>query len=446
MGGMEKPPGGGAEKGQFGPYLGLTVLIGFGFLTMGLMDPLYDTYLPLFLRRYISSHTAVGALMTVDNILQLFLIPLVAVWSDRTRTRLGRRIPFIAVMLPLSAILFSLIPSLALRSLPALMGIIFVFNIFKTSVRGPVVALMPDTVPAAYRSEANGIINMMGGLGLILGTLGLTRLMDRKVLPEAFPPETLPFAVAGLCILAAALVLVLFVRETLPAVPGEEEQVSVRASIRRIFGKPDPADHREDRDLRETNRRSVGRILLSLFCWFLAYEGIKPFLGLYLVERIGVGRENAALAQGMAGISGVILAVPSGYLAHAIGRRRFIRICLALLALTLLAVPLTKSLTVFLILMFIYGVFWIGVVVNSFPMLWQMADYGTMGIYTGLYYTFSQSAAILAPPLTGAVIDLGGYGGLFIFGAAAMLAAWFIMGGVRAGEPPPARPETPAKE
>ncbi|MFQ3547939.1 MAG: MFS transporter, partial [Termitinemataceae bacterium] len=77
---------------------------------------------------------------------------------------------------------------------------------------------------------------------------------------------------------------------------------------------------------------------------------------------------------------------------------------------------------------------WIGVVVNSFPMLWQMATYDNMGIYTGLYYTFSQSAAISAPPITGAIIDLGGYPGIFIFGSLCMLTAWIIMGGVKKGE------------
>ncbi|MDR2471792.1 MAG: MFS transporter [Treponema sp.] len=419
------------RKSGFGPYLGVTFLIGFGFLTMGLMDPLYDTYVPLFLSAYLESHTAVGALMTVDNILQLALIPVIALWSDRTRTRLGRRMPFIVVMLPLSAILFSFLPQAAALSLLALLALIFVFNIFKTSVRGPVVALMPDTVPAEYRSEANGIINTMGGVGLIISTLVLARLINSRILPPSFPPAALPFGIAALCILAAVLVLVLLVREKLPDNAGTETKTPVLAAIRRVFtGEA---------------KSSVGRILIALFCWFLAYEGIKPFLGLYLVNYVGVDEGSAALAQGVAGISGVLLAFPSGALAHRLGRRRFIRLCLGALTVILLVIPLSglaagrlglgPRLLVFLALMFIYGIFWIGVVVNSFPMLWQMADYSTMGIYTGLYYTFSQTAAILAPPLSGAVIDFFGYPGLFVFGAAAMLAAWFVMAGVRAGEP-----------
>ncbi|MDR1930026.1 MAG: MFS transporter [Treponema sp.] len=421
-----------APQANFRPYLGITLLIGFGFFTMGLMDPLYDTYVPLFLRRYLSSNTAVGALMTLDNLLQIILIPVVAVWSDRTRTRLGRRMPFIVVMLPISALFFSLIPSMAALSLAALIGIIFIFNVFKTAVRGPVVALMPDTVPADYRSEANGIINMMGGFGLLVSTLFLARLMNiNGFLSKGFLVQgSLPFGLAGLCILAAVLVLLVFVREKTPGGDGGEKRVPVMASLKQVFSGE--------------SKNSVGRILISLFFWFTAYEGIKPFLGLFLVEYVGVDEGSAALAQGAAGISSVILAVPSGYLAHKIGRKRFIRICLAVLAAILVLIPLSGLLTgslpltgrlaVFLGLMFFYGIFWIGVVVNSFPMLWQMAGFDTMGVYTGLYYTFSQGAAILAPPVTGAVIDLAGYPGLFIFGGAAMLAAWFIMGGVRLGE------------
>lgn len=418
--------------------MGLTVLIGFGFLTMGLMDPLYDTYIPLFLRRYLRSNAAVGGIMTLDNLLQLLLIPLISIWSDRTRTRIGRRMPFIVVMLPISALLFGLIPPLAGVSLAALLGIIFIFNVFKTSVRGPVVALMPDTIPGDYRSEANGVINMMGGLGLIVSTLLLTRLIASPPAtaepagPAIFSPYKLPFIIASACILFAVLVLFLFVREKKFEEKPEEEKIPVPVLIKQVFTGGDS---------------SVALILVSLFLWFMAYEGAKPFLGLYMVEALGVSENNAALAQGIAGISGVIMAVPAGYMAHRMGRRRFIRLSLALLALVMFLIPgagLFGSraglgsggiLTLFLALMFLYGAVWIGIVVNSFPMLWQMAGFGTMGVYTGLYYTFSQSAAILAPPVTGLIIDLLGYAGIFIFGALCMLGAWFTMGGVKAGEP-----------
>jgi MFS family permease len=237
------------------------------------------------------------------------------------------------------------------------------------------------------------------------------------------------------------VVLFSFIKEKLPENPDEvvEKKVPVLESLKQVFfsgekiegAKPD---------------RSVPLLLFSIFFWFMAYEGIRPFLGLYLVEIIGAAESNAALAQGVAGISGVALAIPSGYLGHRLGRRRFIRICLVCLSVILLVLPLLMSLAVkqglssnaclflFLLLMFFYGTVWIGVMVNSFPMIWQMARYDTVGIYTGLYYTFSQSAAILAPPITGLVIDLGSYPGIFIFSGICMAAAWCTMGGVKGGE------------
>ena len=98
-------------------YYGITFLIGLGFFTMGLMDPLYDTYIPIFLSWFIKSKTVIGTVMTLDNIFALFLIPIVSAFSDRTRTRIGRRMPYILITLPLTAIFFSAIPFAALKSL-----------------------------------------------------------------------------------------------------------------------------------------------------------------------------------------------------------------------------------------------------------------------------------------------------------------------------------------
>jgi MFS family permease len=94
---------------------------------------------------------------------------------------------------------------------------------------------------------------------------------------------------------------------------------------------------------------------------------------------------------------------------------------------------MVKQIT-FWILMFFFGIFWVSVVTNSFPMLWQMATYTDMGIYTGLYYFFSQLAAIIAPPITGGFIDIFGFRAIFLFAGICMLIAFFIMGGVKKGE------------
>ena len=428
---------GDAKKG-FKKYLGLTFLIGFGFFTMGLMDILYDTYVPVFLgdilkKTGINSNALVGFIMSLDNILAIFLIPLVSVWSDNTRTKIGRRMPYIIVLLPLSAICFSLIPYAAGQSLFALLLVIVGLNIFKQSVRGPIVALMPDTIPGEYRSEANGIINTMGALGSIISTIGLARLMDLNVVLPLLgqTKDRLPFPVAGLFVIIATVLVFSFVHEQNKDEVAQEKKVPVLQSIREIAGQKD---------------KSALWILLSLFFWFLGYQGILPFVAKMSIDILHTSKANAALPAAAVGIAQAVFAIPAGYMAHKIGRRKTIRISLIVVTSLLilggfLASPAAGGIGTktrffcFLGMMFVYGIFWIAIITNSFPMLWQMATYGSIGIYTGLYYTFSQAAAIISPTITGGLIDLVGYPGIFGFAAVCMLLAFYFMSKVKKGEP-----------
>jgi maltose/moltooligosaccharide transporter len=412
-------------------YYGVTFLIGLGFFTMGLMDPLYDTYVPIFLSKYISSKGLIGTVMTLDNLFALFLIPVVSAFSDKTTTRIGRRMPYIIVSLPLAAICFGLIPFSALSSLGLLVVAVFLLNVFKQAARGPVVALMPDIVPGKYRSEANGVINTMGGIAAIVGTIGLAKLMDVKInLPGRGPTdEILPFPVAGILVILATVVLFAFIKEKHRA--EGEEKVRALESLKLIFAGRD---------------RSTFLILVALFLWFLGYQGVLPFIGLYSKEVIGVSTGTAGLAAGMVAIAYAIFAILSGVVAHRKGRKAVIRF--SLLALSVITLVLaghgmfsrlfglsqTVMLLSFFVLLFVFGTFWVTVVTNSFPMLWQMATFGNMGIYTGLYYTFSQTAAIIAPPITGFIIDIFGFGGIFLFASVCMLSAFFVMGNVSKGE------------
>ena len=391
----------------------------------------------MFLGYYIDSSSVIGAVMTLDNILAIFLIPVFSALSDRTRTRIGRRMPYIVTLLPLAAIFFALVPFSALDSLVMLVVTIFLLNIFKQAVRGPVVALMPDMVPADLRSEANGVINTMGGLATILGTVLLARLMDVSVnLPGIGEVDKiLAFPAASVFVIVAVVLLFAFVKESKSKVASEEEREEkpkepLLASLKAIFTEKE---------------KSALFILLSLLCWFIAYQGILPFIGVYTMEELGTSAGTAALSSGMVGVAYAAFAVPSGKVAHRYGRKKTIRAALLAIVVDLLLVFLhgmltqgmnpTLRLASFWALLFLFGIFWVTVVTNSFPMLWQMADYQTIGVYTGAYYFFSQLASIIAPPIAGGAIDLFGYPALFIFGLVFMAVALMLMRGVHRGEP-----------
>lgn len=409
-----------------------TIVIGLGFFTMGLMDPLYDAFVPIFLRDYLDSRSLIGTVMTLDNVFAVLLIPIVSAWSDRVRTPIGRRMPFIIITLPLTAIMFGFIPGAAATSLWVLVISLFFLNVFKQSARGPVVALMPDTIPGEYRSEANGVINLMGGIAAIVGTVILGPMADISIqLPIIGDTHRkLPFLIAAVLVVLATLAVFLFVKERSRA-KEEDGKVPLKQSLKIIL---------------TGEERSALFVLLSLFVWFVGYQGVLPFLTLYSVEILGLTEGVASLSAGMVAVAYAIFAVPSGIVAHRLGRRKTIRGALLAMAVVLLVVfvlgiaadalglpPLTRV-AVFWGLLFLFGVFWVSVITNSFPMLWQMAGYATMGIYTGLYYFFSQTAAIVSPPITGAVIDIFGYPALFVFAALCMVGAWVLMGHVRRGE------------
>lgn len=427
------------KKGLKGYYV-TTFLIGLGFFTMGLMDPLYDTYVPIFLARFVESKALIGSIMTFDNILAIFLIPIFSAISDRTHTRIGRRMPFIVICLPITAVAFGLIPFSALNSLWLLILLVFVLNIFKQAVRGPVVALMPDMIPGDLRSEANGVINTMGGIAAIVGTVGLARLMDVPInLPSRGPTtEILAFPISSVLVIIAVLLIFFFVKER-PATASEqsEKKEPILHSLKVIFAEQD---------------KSALFILLSLLFWFIGYQGILPFVGLYSKDILRTSSGTASLAAGMVGIAYALFAIPSGIVAHRVGRKKTIRISLAILVVLLAGIffhdPLTSGMSdafrqyTFWALLFCFGIFWVSVVTNSFPMLWQMSSYQTVGIYTGLYYFFSQLASIISPPLTGAFIDLFGFRAIFLYGSASMLIAFFLMGRVTRGEPSDDETET----
>ena len=232
----------------------------------------------------------------------------------------------------------------------------------------------------------------------------------------------------------ATLLLFFFVRERNGNhdAKATKERIPILKSLRQIFGEKD---------------KSAFFVLVSLLFWFIGYQGVLPFVGKYSVEVLRTSSGSAALAAGMVGIAYAIFAIPSGLIAHRHGRKRTIRTALIGIFTVLMLVFIhsvtftgentsaTMRTIPFWILMFLFGMFWVTVITNSFPMLWQMADYANIGIYTGLYYFFSQLASIIAPPITGLLIDIFGYGALFLFAAACMVVAFFLMRRVTGGEP-----------
>ena len=407
---------------------GKLFLIGFGFFGTSVLWSLYNVYVPLLLsQRFGLDSVAIGFFMSIDNIAALFIQPPVGAWSDRVRTKLGRRLPFIMVGAPIAAIAFGLIPIAA--SLPVFVACTVTTILAMAFWRTPVVALMPDVTPSHLRSQANGIINFMGGVGMVLGTsIGGILVKQNQAFPFWFG--------SALVILAAILVLI-FVRE--PKVPVEE------------VTKEDPNMWKSLKDLFTGKHGDALRIFLAILFWFIAYNAIEAFLSLYGVNVLGLELGDAGRLVTSVGATFLIFSIPAGFIGAKLGRRKTISIGLTIMILVLLAIffipqstllvqhgtlPLLGNFYNLTILLLLAGIGWSFININSLPMVVDLTTSAKTGTFTGLYYLFSTLAAIIGPNLNGLIIKLAGgnYGAIFVIGPVFMLAALAMIFGVRSGE------------
>ena len=198
-----------------------TLLLSFGFFASSIAWSIYNSFVPQILEGYIASTAGIGLIMTIDNIFGVIFQPVFGGLSDKTRTRFGRRMPYIFIGIPICAAAFALLPQM--NNLWSLMAVLIIFTFVMSAWRSPVVALMPDITPGKFRSQANGIVNLMGGVGSLLAFAGGGVLF--KI--GGFP---LPFLMSAVMMLIALAVLALFVREPKQSYDKQEADVNEKQS------------------------------------------------------------------------------------------------------------------------------------------------------------------------------------------------------------------------
>ena len=141
-----------------------TIFIGFAFMSICAFWQVYDSIIPLILKNTFGiDGTLKGIIMALDNILALFLIPLLGALSDKTHTKFGKRMPYIIIGTAVSVVLVILLPVADNASNLILFCVVLGLVLLSmSSYRSPAVALMPDVTPKPLRSKGNAVINLMG--------------------------------------------------------------------------------------------------------------------------------------------------------------------------------------------------------------------------------------------------------------------------------------------
>jgi MFS family permease len=404
-----------------------TFLLGFGFFGVSVIWSVYNAFVPIFLDgKFGLSAAWIGFFMTLDNIAAFLIQPPIGALSDRLRTPIGRRMPFILIGAPIAAIAFGLIPVVSI--LPLFVLCTSSLLISMALWRTPVVALMPDITPSRYRSQANGVINFMGGVGAIIAFLVGANLYEMN--------PSYPFWLGSGLVIISSLLVFAFIREPKYIESSQEERPSLIQALIKLF---------------KEKEKSPLRILAAIFFWFVAYNAIEAFFTLYAVKHLLLSEADGARLLGQLSLIFVIMALPSGYIGGKFGRKRTIMTGVFIMGCAILSMYVLpkESLTVLYtklpvignfytvsIVLMIAGFSWALININSLPMVVDMTTDTHIGTFTGLYYMASTMAAILGPNLNGWIVSLSGnnYSLMMLFSPIFMLLAFIMMIGVKRGE------------
>lgn len=417
-----------------------TALIGFAFFGILLLWQVYDSWCPTFLtdifaKRFYNMTSAelkasdpdkilevqwiVGIIMACDNLAALILLPIFGNLSDKTRTPIGKRMPYILVGTFVSAVAFPFIPLFFHKNnivgMVAMMGVVLIFMMM---YRNPAVALMPDITPKPLRAKANGIINIMGYFGGAFATvLGIFFVLSSYINAPAAERSLwtieLPFIVASVLMVISALVLFKTIREN-----ELEEQLKDELALgEQLAAVATPID--DDKPMSRENKTMLLAILGAEFLWFMSDNALGTYVGnyvIYYLKSVSSATMYLTILGGLASVLGFAIA---GGIAEKIGRKWTISAGLMITFVGLIVMCFVRptgvvkadaghgELTFPVLLYVVWALkgFGMALVHNcSFPMVVELCSSKKIGRFTGFYYAASMSAQTVTPILLGLVL------------------------------------------
>lgn len=446
------------------------VLVGMAFFLISAFWQAYDAIIPLILTNHFGlPQTVSGTIMSIDNVLAVFLLPLFGALSDKVNTKHGRRKPFIffgtiAAVISFIGLTFIdnyQISKLALEGITELsqgsmteeafkefvrtttldltlknpwpligfVATLLVVLISMATFRSPAVALMPDVTVKPLRSKANAIINLTGTAGgIIVLVLGMVFATSKH---QYMQYTGYVMAVCSVMLLGF-IIFMLTVKEKKWAEEMEEDTVKYGLS------EKVEEDNTEKRKLTKAEFKSLLLILASVALWYIGYNSITSKYSVYATNILNFDFNfTLIIAQAAA----IVAYIPVGIIATKIGRKKTILAGVLLLAsaffIGFFITPQTPEFIMYPVFI-LAGIGWATINVNSFPMVVELAKSGDVGKYTGYYYTASMSAQIIAPILSGFLYDKIGMREVFFpFGALFVIFSFITMFFVKHGDSAP---------
>ncbi len=400
------------------PY-GRVTLVSFGYFTNNITWSVYNVFVPIFLTSNFIAilgenstiiNTLVGLVMILDNIAAVLIQPYIGALSDRTWVKkLGRRMPFVIIGLPLAAFFFGFIGSFW-STLWILLIAITGFNICMAFYKSPVMSLVPDTLPKEYRSQGSGVLNVVGGIASIIGLVIVSSLFNVNL--------KLAFWLLSIIMIICLAILIFNIREVKDIeIEERKEKVGVFSSIRTLF--------------KEKNKVLI-ILLFSIFFHTAGYNVAETYISKYVTEILNFNSEiGGFILAAFVGFS-VLAAIPAGLVGRRIGALNACLLglsgfILAVIPITIISLTNTEILKevltlntytapkfgwetfLYLLLVLLLGFSWLVLSINTIVVVWNLAPKGKTATYTSYFYLFHHLAAIFSPFLAGGLFDLFEY-------------------------------------
>lgn len=414
-----------------------TAIIGFAFFGILLLWQVYDSWCPLFLTNLFKTtfgknekevQYLVGIVMALDNLAALIMLPIFGKLSDKTHTKIGKRMPYILIGTFCCAIAFPFIPVLFhYHNLAGTIVLMAIVVFFAMMYRNPAVALMPDITPKPLRSRANGVINIMGYLGGACATVvGMIFVLSKYLVGWESSSTSIwlieaPFLIASVLMVVSALVLFFTIdenkieEEMAPQMELGERMAAVETSVADDDVKP----------MSKSNKIMLLLILGAEFLWFMADNGVGTFISIYIADHLKASTAALSLCVLVGGVGSVIGFATGGIIASKIGRKWTITTGLSLTFVALLVWSLfswtikvpsdatigSQPFPIYLyVVWFIKGFGMSLVHINSFPMVVELCSNKNIGKFTGYYYASSMAAQTITPCLIGLLMLSDNFG------------------------------------
>lgn len=411
-----------------------TFFVGLAFMSICAFWQVYDGIVPLILKNtFHISDFAAGWVMAADNVLALFMLPLFGLLSDKTHSKIGRRMPFIIGGTVLACVCMIVIPfANNTKNLWLFFVGLGAVLVAMATFRSPAVALMPDVTPKPLRSMANAVINLMGAVGGLLMLVTIAVIVPKVTNPD----YTMLFVITLALMLVCVGVLFATINE--PKCVEQMRKQSIDAGIEvedDLTGKSNSVGSKMDKAV----FKSFLFILASIFFWFMGYNAVTTSFSKYAVHAWGLEGGAYATVLLVAQAAAIVSYIPVGILASKLGRRKVILGGIIMLTLAFGSAMVFKSFSSIIFLFFaLAGVGWAFINVNSYPMVVEMSNGADVGKYTGYYYTVSMSAQIVTPILSGWFLEYVGYNTLFPYGTFFVALSFVTMLFVKHGDSKPA--------